>query len=128
LIYRLKEPKTATLLSKRQGRCTGAKSLEHVKTAIDMVSKQIERPASRSRKNPEHRGPEHRRLVGPRTEINLNAIAISLGTREVEYEPEQFQPVYRSTCRKVVRAPVRQREARLHGTRKPWMSNKAVGR
>src|SRR6267143_278882 len=37
LIYRLKEPKTATLLF-RSGKvvCTGAKSLEHVKTAIDM--------------------------------------------------------------------------------------------
>ena len=39
LIYRLKEPKTATLLF-RSGKvvCTGAKSLEHVKTAIDMVA------------------------------------------------------------------------------------------
>src|SRR5205807_1762057 len=38
LIYRLKEPKTAILLF-RSGKvvCTGAKSLEHVKTAIDLV-------------------------------------------------------------------------------------------
>src|SRR3989304_662168 len=39
LIYRLKEPKTATLLF-RSGKvvCTGAKSLDHVKTAIDTVA------------------------------------------------------------------------------------------
>src|SRR5438874_9111501 len=43
LIYRLKEPKTATLLF-RSGKvvCTGAKSLEHVKQAIEIVAKQIE--------------------------------------------------------------------------------------
>jgi len=43
LIYRLKEPKTATLLF-RSGKvvCTGAKSLEQVKTAISKVAKQIE--------------------------------------------------------------------------------------
>src|SRR2546427_12589140 len=43
LIYRLKEPKTATLLF-RSGKvvCTGAKSLEHGKTAIAVVATQIE--------------------------------------------------------------------------------------
>ena len=42
LIYRLKEPKTATLLF-RSGKvvCTGAKSLEHVKQVIEIVAKQI---------------------------------------------------------------------------------------
>src|SRR2546426_637138 len=54
LIYRLKEPKTATLLF-RSGKvvCTGAKSLEHVKTAIDMVAKQIEAAGIPIKKNPE---------------------------------------------------------------------------
>ncbi len=44
LIYRLKEPKTATLLF-RSGKvvCTGAKSLENVKVAISKVVKQIEK-------------------------------------------------------------------------------------
>src|SRR5207237_10470050 len=43
LIYRLKEPKTATLLF-RSGKvvCTGAKSLEIVKQAIEIVAKQID--------------------------------------------------------------------------------------
>ena len=43
LICRLKEPKT-TILHIRSGKvvCTGAKNLEHVKTAIDLVAKKIE--------------------------------------------------------------------------------------
>src|SRR5436853_6070091 len=43
LIYRLKEPKTATLLF-RSGKvvCTGARSLEHVTQAIEIVAQQIE--------------------------------------------------------------------------------------
>ena len=54
LIYRLKEPKTATLLF-RSGKvvCTGAKSLEHVRTAIDTVAKQIESAGIKIKRNPE---------------------------------------------------------------------------
>src|SRR2546421_5836217 len=90
LIYRLKEPKTATLLF-RSGKvvCTGAKSLEHVKTAIDMVAKQIEAAGIPIKKNPVI---EVQNIVASSdlgTEINLNAIAISLGLEKVEYEPEQ---------------------------------------
>src|SRR6266581_327402 len=104
LIYRLKEPKTATLLF-RSGKvvCTGAKSLEHVKTAIDMVAKQIEAAGIPIKKNPEI---EVQNIVASSdlgTEINLNAIAISLGLEKVEYEPEQFPGlVYRIDVPKVV--------------------------
>src|SRR3989449_1105298 len=54
LIYRIKEPKTAILLF-RSGKvvCTGAKSLENVKTAIDLVAKQIEAAGISIKKNPE---------------------------------------------------------------------------
>src|SRR5437016_12862394 len=53
LIYRIKEPKTAILLF-RSGKvvCTGAKSLENVKTAIDLVAKQIEAAGLLIKKNP----------------------------------------------------------------------------
>src|SRR3989442_262809 len=104
LIYRLKEPKTATLLF-RSGKvvCTGAKSLEHVKTAIDMVAKQIEAAGIPIKKNPVI---EVQNIVASSdlgTEINLNAIAISLGLEKVEYEPEQFPGlVYRIDVPKVV--------------------------
>src|SRR5213078_1831817 len=91
LIYRLKEPKTATLLF-RSGKvvCTGAKSLEHVKQAIEIVAKQIEAAGIPIKKNPEI---EVQNIVASSdlgTEINLNAIASSLGLEKVEYEPEQF--------------------------------------
>src|SRR5436189_5521234 len=54
LIYRIKEPKTAILLF-RSGKvvCTGAKSLENVKTAIDLVAKQIEAAGIPITKDPE---------------------------------------------------------------------------
>ncbi len=104
LIYRLKEPKTATLLF-RSGKvvCTGAKSLEHVKVAINKVAKQIEKAGIKIKMEPKV---EVQNIVASSDlgqEINLNAIAISLGLERVEYEPEQFPGlVYRLTEPKVV--------------------------
>ncbi|MCL4346557.1 MAG: TATA-box-binding protein, partial [Candidatus Thermoplasmatota archaeon] len=104
LIYRLKEPKTATLLF-RSGKvvCTGAKSLEEVKLAISKVSKQIEKAGIIIKIEPKI---EVQNIVASSDlgqEINLNAIAISLGLEKVEYEPEQFPGlVYRLDSPKVV--------------------------
>lgn len=104
LIYRLKEPKTATLLF-RSGKvvCTGAKSLDDVKTAISKVAKQIEAAGIHIKIEPKI---EVQNIVASsdlECEINLNAIAISLGLEKVEYEPEQFPGlVYRIDVPKVV--------------------------
>jgi transcription initiation factor TFIID TATA-box-binding protein len=104
LIYRLKEPKTATLLF-RSGKvvCTGAKSLEQVKTAISKVAKQIEAAGIVIKIVPKI---EVQNIVASSdlgAQINLNAIAISLGLEKVEYEPEQFPGlVYRIDVPKVV--------------------------
>ncbi len=104
LIYRLKEPKTATLLF-RSGKvvCTGAKSLEEVKLAISKVSKQIGKAGIIIKIEPKI---EVQNIVASSDlgqEINLNAIAISLGLEKVEYEPEQFPGlVYRLDFPKVV--------------------------
>jgi transcription initiation factor TFIID TATA-box-binding protein len=104
LIYRLKEPKTATLLF-RSGKvvCTGAKSLEEVKLAISKVSKQIGKAGITIEIEPKI---EVQNIVASSDlgqEINLNAIAISLGLEKVEYEPEQFPGlVYRLDVPKVV--------------------------
>jgi transcription initiation factor TFIID TATA-box-binding protein len=104
LIYRLKEPKTATLLF-RSGKvvCTGAKSLNDVKLAISKVSKQIEAAGVHIKIEPKI---EVQNIVASsdlESEINLNAIAISLGLDKVEYEPEQFPGlVYRLDSPKVV--------------------------
>ena len=104
LIYRLKEPKTATLLF-RSGKvvCTGAKSLNDVKTAISKVSKQIEAAGIHIKNEPKI---EVQNIVASSdlgSTINLNAIAISLGLDKIEYEPEQFPGlVYRIDSPKVV--------------------------
>ncbi|HUT28111.1 MAG TPA: TATA-box-binding protein [Methanomassiliicoccales archaeon] len=104
LIYRLKDPKTATLLF-RSGKvvCTGAKSLEQVEVAIKKVAKQIEKAGIKLKMQPK---PDVQNIVASSDlgqEINLNAIAISLGLERVEYEPEQFPGlVYRIDVPKVV--------------------------
>ena len=104
LIYRLKEPKTATLLF-RSGKvvCTGAKSLDDVKIAVAKVAKQIEKAGIKVNTQPKV---EVQNIVASsdlEQEINLNAIAISLGLERVEYEPEQFPGlVYRIDVPKVV--------------------------
>ncbi|MCE5295694.1 MAG: TATA-box-binding protein [Euryarchaeota archaeon] len=104
LIYRLKDPKTATLLF-RSGKvvCTGAKSLEHVKIAINKVAKQIEKTGIKVKSNPEVTVQNIVASSDLGQDINLNAIAISLGLERVEYEPEQFPGlVYRIDVPKVV--------------------------
>ena len=104
LIYRLKEPKTAILLF-RSGKvvCTGAKSLEHVKIAIDLVAKQIGAAGIPVNKNPEIVVQNIVATSGLGAQIDLNAVAISLGLGKVEYEPEQFPGlVYRIDEPKVV--------------------------
>ncbi len=104
LIYRLKEPKTATLLF-RSGKvvCTGAKSLSDVGTAIRTVAGQIKDSGIDINIDPDI---EVQNIVASsdlEQEINLNAIAISLGLERVEYEPEQFPGlVYRLDEPKVV--------------------------
>jgi transcription initiation factor TFIID TATA-box-binding protein len=104
VVYRLKKPKTATLLF-RSGKlvCTGAKSIEDVHTAIKTVIKTVEEAGIPVDKNPKV---EVQNIVASsdlHTELNLNAIAISLGLDRVEYEPEQFPGlVYRIDEPKVV--------------------------
>jgi len=128
LIYRIKEPKTAILLF-RSGKvvCTGAKSLENVKTAIDLVAKQIEAAGIPIKKNPEI---EVQNIVASSdlgTEINLNAIAISLGLEKVEYEPEQFPGlVYRIDVPKVVVLLFGSGKLVCTGARKPSDVEEAV--
>lgn len=104
LIYRLKEPKTATLLF-RSGKvvCTGAKSLENVKVAITKVAKQIEKAGIKVQIEPDVVVQNIVASSDLCQEINLNAIAIFLGLERVEYEPEQFPGlVYRLDEPKVV--------------------------
>jgi transcription initiation factor TFIID TATA-box-binding protein len=104
LVYRMKSPKAATLLF-RSGKvvCTGAKSLDEVRTAIDQLVKQIEAAGVPVTKKPEIIVQNIVASADLGSVINLNAIAISLSLEKVEYEPEQFPGlVYRLDKPKVV--------------------------
>ncbi|MFQ6012318.1 MAG: TATA-box-binding protein [Thermoplasmata archaeon] len=128
LIYRLKDPKTATLLF-RSGKvvCTGAKSLEDVRTAIRTVARQIEESGLEINTDPDI---EVQNIVASSDlgqEINLNAIAISLGLERVEYEPEQFPGlVYRLDEPKVVVLLFGSGKLVCTGARKPSDVERAV--
>lgn len=104
IVYRLRDPKTATLLF-RSGKlvCTGAKSIADVNRAIETVIKKVGEAGITVNKSPKI---EVQNIVASsdlKTELNLNAIAISLGLDRVEYEPEQFPGlVYRIDEPKVV--------------------------
>jgi transcription initiation factor TFIID TATA-box-binding protein len=130
LIYRLKEPKTATLLF-RSGKvvCTGAKSLENVKLAITKVAKLIEKAGVKIKVEPKI---EVQNIVASsdlEQEINLNAIAISLGLERVEYEPEQFPGlVYRIDKPKVVVLLFGSGKLVCTGARKPQDVEDAVNK
>jgi len=128
LFFRLKEPKTATLLF-RSGKvvCTGAKSVEQVKVAIDKVIKQLEKVGIHIKTEPKI---EIQNIVASSDlgqSINLNAIAITLGLERVEYEPEQFPGlVYRLDVPKVVLLLFGSGKLVCTGARKPQDVEDAV--
>jgi len=128
LIYRLKEPKTATLLF-RSGKvvCTGAKSLDQVKQAIRKVIKQIGKAGIHVKNEPKIAVQNIVATASLGQKINLNAIAISLGLEKVEYEPEQFPGlVYRPDVPKVVLLLFGSGKVVCTGARKPQDVEDAV--
>jgi transcription initiation factor TFIID TATA-box-binding protein len=128
LIYRIKDPKTAILLF-RSGKvvCTGAKSLESVKTAIALVSKQIAAAGISVKKDPEI---EVQNIVATSdlgAQVDLNTVAVTLGLTQVEYEPEQFPGlVYRLEDPKVVLLMFGSGKVVCTGARKPEDVERAV--
>jgi transcription initiation factor TFIID TATA-box-binding protein len=91
LVYRMQEPKAATLIF-RSGKavCTGAKSVDDVTTALKHVFDKLRALGIDVAASPEI---EIQNIVSSGDldhTLNLNAIAIGLGLEQVEYEPEQF--------------------------------------
>jgi transcription initiation factor TFIID TATA-box-binding protein len=128
LIYRIKDPKTAILLF-RSGKvvCTGAKSLESVKTAIALVSKQIAAAGISVKKDPEITVQNIVATSDLGTQVDLNTVAITLGLNQVEYEPEQFPGlVYRLEEPKVVLLMFGSGKVVCTGARKPEDVEKAM--
>jgi transcription initiation factor TFIID TATA-box-binding protein len=104
LIYRIKVPKTATLLF-RSGKavCTGARTLEQVKCAVETVAQNVKKTGVKINGTPTF---EVQNIVASADvghAINLTSVVITLGLERVEYEPEVFPGmVYRMNDPKVV--------------------------
>jgi transcription initiation factor TFIID TATA-box-binding protein len=93
LVYRLDEPKTATLLFRSgKANCTGAKNVEDVRKTVNIIADKLNAMGIDVYKK------EDLKIVIQNivaisdlgTELNLNEVAMGLGLENVEYEPEQF--------------------------------------
>ncbi len=91
LVYRLSSPKTATLLFRSgAANCTGAKTIEDVKTTVEIIAEKLEKIGVKVYKNPEIIIQNIVATSDLGGELNLSEVAIALGLENVEYEPEQF--------------------------------------
>ncbi|MHA1367349.1 MAG: TATA-box-binding protein [Candidatus Heimdallarchaeota archaeon] len=91
LIYRLKDPKTATLLFRSgKANCTGAKNIEDVRKTVDIIAEKLKKLDMDVHKNLEIVVQNMVATSDLGGELNLSEVAISLGLENVEYEPEQF--------------------------------------
>jgi len=91
LVYRLNEPKTATLLFRSgKANCTGAKNIEDVKKTVNIIADKLEKIDIKVYKNPEIVIQNIVATSDLEGELNLSEVALALGLENVEYEPEQF--------------------------------------
>src|SRR4030042_442048 len=91
LVYRLNNPKTATLLFRSgAANCTGAKTIEDIRTTIKIISEKLEKISINIYKNPEMVIQNIVATSDLGGELNLSEVAMALGLENVEYEPEQF--------------------------------------
>ena len=91
LVYRLKDPKTATLLfSSGKANCTGAKNIEDVRKTVDIIAGKLKKLGVDVYKNLEIVVQNMVAMADLKAEINLTEVAMGLGLENVEYEPEQF--------------------------------------
>ena len=91
LVFRLKNPKTATLLFRSgAANCTGAKNVEDVRKTIDIIAEKLKKLGVEVYKNPKIIVQNIVATADLGGELNLNEVAQGLGLDNVEYEPEQF--------------------------------------
>jgi transcription initiation factor TFIID TATA-box-binding protein len=105
LVYRLADPKTATLLFRSgKANCTGAKNIENVKKTVDIIADKLRKLGIDVYNNDDLKIVIQNivAISDLGTELNLNEVAIGLVLENVEYEPEQFPGlVYRINDPKV---------------------------
>jgi transcription initiation factor TFIID TATA-box-binding protein len=91
LIYRLKNPKTATLLFRSgKANCTGAKNIEDVRRTVDIIAGKLKKLGVKVYKDLEIVVQNMVAMADLKAELNLTEVATGLGLENVEYEPEQF--------------------------------------
>ena len=93
LVYRLKDPKTATLLFRSgKANCTGAKNIEDVRKTIDIIADKLRKLGIDVYKNKDLKITVQNMVATADLggELNLNEVAMGLGLENIEYEPEQF--------------------------------------
>jgi transcription initiation factor TFIID TATA-box-binding protein len=93
LVYRLLEPKTATLLFRSgKANCTGAKNVEDVKKTVNIIADKLRKLGVEVYKDKDLKIVIQNivAISDLGTELNLNEVAMGLGLENVEYEPEQF--------------------------------------
>jgi len=91
LVYRLSEPKTATLLFRSgKANCTGAKNVEDVQKTVDIIAEKLRKLNVEVYKSLKIVIQNIVAISDLNTELNLNEVAMGLGLENVEYEPEQF--------------------------------------
>ena len=91
LVYRLNNPKTATLLFRSgTANCTGAKNVEDVRKTIDIIADKLKKLGVEVYKNPKIIVQNIVATADLEGELNLSETAMGLGLENIEYEPEQF--------------------------------------
>jgi transcription initiation factor TFIID TATA-box-binding protein len=106
LIYRLLDPKTATLLFRSgKANCTGAKNVEDVRKTINIIADKLRNIGIDVYENDKLEITIQNMVATANLEgeLNLSQVAVGLGLENIEYEPEQFPGlVYRIKEPKVV--------------------------
>jgi len=104
LVYRLKDPKTATLLFRSgKANCTGAKNIEDVRKTVNIIADKLKKLGVKVHKDLDIVVQNMVATADLGGELNLDEVAVAFGLENVEYEPEQFPGlVYRVKEPKVV--------------------------
>jgi transcription initiation factor TFIID TATA-box-binding protein len=91
LVYRIGNPKTATLLFRSgAANCTGAKNVEDVSRTVDIIAEKLRKLGVEVFKKPKIIVQNIVATADLGGELNLTETAQGLGLENVEYEPEQF--------------------------------------
>ncbi len=91
LVYRISDPKTATLLFRSgAANCTGAKNVEDVRKTVDIIADRLKKLGIEVHIDLKIIVQNIVATADLGGELNLTEVAPGLGLENVDYEPEQF--------------------------------------